>query len=186
MEIFNHLPEPCRAARHVHQQVVLVAVVNADVRVGVPDENGINSPVALFEIVEVAVHGEAACHWVVESAILDHHLRLDEARLSPLELGAVIFNAVVAHADQMFEAPMLEVGQPFAADRFARAGLSGLGAAVLAFVGIGRAGNLLALRRKFRVLGQHHPRRQRAERRQPHHNPFCHESPPESFNIAQS
>ena len=72
----------------------------------------VDAAVALVEVVEVAVDGVAAGDGVVEIAVLDHHLGLDEAGLGPLEGGELVTGGVVAGADAALGAPMLEVAQP--------------------------------------------------------------------------
>ena len=79
MEVGDHLFQAGGPARHITQQVILVAVVDSDVGIGVPDQDGVDSAVALPKVVKVTVHGVSARRRVVEVAVLDHHLRLDEA-----------------------------------------------------------------------------------------------------------
>ena len=112
MEVGNHLANSRNAARHAANQVVLVAVVDAHVRVGRPDQDRIDSAEALVEIVEVAVDGVLARDRIVEVAVVDHHLRLDETGLRPLELRAIVAGTVVADADAALVAPVADVGQP--------------------------------------------------------------------------
>src|SRR5439155_11155467 len=51
VKVLNRLAQSLNAARHIAKQVVLVAIINADIRVSVPDEDRSNSTVALFECV---------------------------------------------------------------------------------------------------------------------------------------
>ena len=58
-------------------------VIDADVRIDGPDQDGVDAAVSLLQIVEIAIDGVLAGFGIVEVAVLDHHLRLDEARLRP-------------------------------------------------------------------------------------------------------
>ncbi len=112
MEIAYHLLEAGDAAGHIVQQIELIAVVDADVGVHGPDEDGIDAAVAPVEIVKIMVDGVALGDGVEEVAILDHHLRLHEAALRPFEFMAVVFGAVVADARETLGAPLFHFGQP--------------------------------------------------------------------------
>jgi hypothetical protein len=112
MEVGDHLMETGQAPGHVAQQVVLVAVVQSDVWIGVPYQNAIYAPVALIEIVKVAVRRVFASYGIVEITVLHHHLRLDETALSPLEFRAGVLGTVVADAYAALRAPVLNVGKP--------------------------------------------------------------------------
>ena len=85
MEIRDHLAHAFDAAGHGLDHLELIAVVDAHVGIGGPDQHGIDAAIALFEIVEIAVDRVVAGDGVVEIAVLHHHLRLDEAGLGPLE-----------------------------------------------------------------------------------------------------
>ena len=97
---------------HVVEQVELVAVVDANVRINRPDEHRIDAAVALVEIVQIAVDGVARANRIVEVAVLDHHLRLDKTALRPLQFRAIVFGAVVADAGEALGPPLFDVGQP--------------------------------------------------------------------------
>ena len=112
MEVGDHLANAFNAAGHGLDHLELVAVVDAHVRIGGPDEHGIDAAVAFFEIVEIAVDGVAAGDGVVEVAILDHHLRLHEAGLGPAEGGQLVARGVEGGADAALGAPVLDVAEP--------------------------------------------------------------------------
>ncbi len=119
----------------IAQQVELVAVVDADVRVDGPEQDAVDAAVALLQVVEVAVHGVAARDGIVEVAVLHHHLRLDEAALRPLEFGAGIDLAGESGADTSFGAIARDLGEPLGGGIFG-----------------GWPGDLLAVGRIFGVL----------------------------------
>ena len=79
MKVANHLPHSGHSARHAADQIVLVAVIDAHVRIGRPDQHRVDSAVALFQIIEIAIDGVLARDRIVEVAVLNHHLRLNEA-----------------------------------------------------------------------------------------------------------
>src|SRR6201987_5994591 len=76
MEVRNHLAHARYATRHGADHVVLVAVVDSHVRVRRPDDHGVYSAVSLLEIIKITVDRVAVRYWVVEIAVLHHHLRL--------------------------------------------------------------------------------------------------------------
>ena len=90
MEVRNHLLHAGDAARHAANQVVLIAIVDSHVWICRPDQDGIDSAVPLFEIVEVTIDGVLAGDRIVEVAILNHHLRLHETGLRPLQCGQIV------------------------------------------------------------------------------------------------
>ena len=106
VKIVDHLLQAGDAAGHVARQIVLVAIVDADVRIDGPDQHAVDAAVALFQIVEIAVDRVLAGDRIVEVAILDHHLRLHEVALRPLQLGAIVLGVVVADADQLLVPPV--------------------------------------------------------------------------------
>jgi hypothetical protein len=79
MKVGNHLANTFNAARHGAHHVQLIAVIDTHVGVGGPNEYGVNAPIALIEIVEVAVDSISMSYGIVEIAIVHHHLRLNEA-----------------------------------------------------------------------------------------------------------
>ena len=153
MKVLDHVVDACDSARHVAQQIILVAAVDTDVGVCVPGQHRVNAAVTLLKIVEVTVHRIPACSRVVEVAVLDHHLGLNEGCLCPLEFRTIVFPAVKASADQAFMPIVLDVGKPVLEVRLRCGHLALPGAAVvLGFGRVGRPRNLLALRRKLRIL----------------------------------
>ena len=66
MEVGNHLRTPATPPGMAADQVVLIAIVDAHIRISRPDQDGIDAAVALFEIVEVSVHRVLARDRIVE------------------------------------------------------------------------------------------------------------------------
>ena len=90
VKIRNHLPHAGNSSRHAANHVVLIAVVDSHVRISRPDQHRIDSSVALFQIVEIAIDGVAVGDGIIEIAVLHHHLGLEETGLCPLECGEVV------------------------------------------------------------------------------------------------
>ena len=135
VQIVHHFLERGEAAGHVAQEVELVAVVDADVGIDGPEEDGIDAAVAAVEVVEETVDGVPAGGGVVEVAVFHHGLGLDEGALRPLEFGARVEVAGETGADAAFGAVARDLGEP-------------LGRGVFG----GRAGDLLAVGRVLGVL----------------------------------
>ena len=112
VEVGHHLADGGDSAGHVAEVIELAAVIDADVGIGVPDEDGVDTSVAFIEIIEVAVDGVFAGGGIEEVAVFDHHLGLHETALGPLEFGPVVFGTVVADAFEILHAPALHVGEP--------------------------------------------------------------------------
>ena len=55
MEVRDHLPHARDAARHAANHVVLIAIVDAHVGIGGPDQYGVDAAIALFQIIQIAV-----------------------------------------------------------------------------------------------------------------------------------
>ena len=117
MEVRDHAAHALESPGHVLEHVELVAIVDAEVRVRRPDQYRVDATVAALEVVEVAVDRVATGARVVERAIMDHHLRLDERRLRPGERGVGVPRAVMAGADAPLVAPVDDVAQPLGVDR---------------------------------------------------------------------
>ena len=55
MEIRNHLLQPFHAAGHGTHHVVLIAIVDAHVGIGRPDEHRVDSAIAFVQVIEVTI-----------------------------------------------------------------------------------------------------------------------------------
>ena len=99
VEIRHHGFDALNPARHGSRHVVLIAVVDAHIGIGGPNQNRIDTAIALLQIIEIAVHRVFVRHRIVEIAVLHHHLRLDEARLRPGQRRIAIARIVIAGAD---------------------------------------------------------------------------------------
>ena len=109
MEVIHHFAHTWNAARHGADQVVLVAIIDAHIRIGRPDKNCIDAAKSLLEIIEVAVNRVFAGNRIIEISLLDHHLRLDKGRLRPFESRQLISLRAIANADLPLCTPMGEV-----------------------------------------------------------------------------
>ena len=72
----------------------------------------IDPTVALFKVIEITVNCVLARNGVIEVAILDHHLRLHETGLGPLQHGKIVARSVIANTDSPLVSPVGDVGQP--------------------------------------------------------------------------
>ena len=113
MEVGDHLPQAINASGHVPSHIVLIAIVDTDVGVRLPDQHAVDPSVAALQVIEITVHAVLACAGVVKVPVVNHHLRLNEARLCPLELWPIVLRAVVTDADPPLHAPVLHVRKPF-------------------------------------------------------------------------
>jgi len=55
LKVADHFPDTFNAARQITQQVVLIAIIDADIRVDGPEQHGIDSAVALRHIFQIAI-----------------------------------------------------------------------------------------------------------------------------------
>ena len=158
MEIADHLADAGRAAGQVAQQVVLVAIVDADVRVNRPKQDGVDSAVAFVEVIEIAIDRVLAGDRVVEIAVFDHALRLDIRPLCPAKLGAAVLGIVVFDPLAGRLPPGLHTFEPRIAAR-----------------GITRAAYHLATDAEARLLGRRSADEQKRETEQPTESRQLHE-----------
>ena len=90
MEISNHSAHSFDPARHIPDHVLLIAIVNSHVWVRRPNEHGVDATVSFLQVVKIPVDRVAMNDWIIEIPVLDHHLRLEETRLSPLEGSEIV------------------------------------------------------------------------------------------------
>ncbi len=112
VEIGDHLAQPRQAAGHVVQQVMLIAIVDADVRIDRPDEHGINAAIAGLQVVEIAIDRVFARHGVVEVPLFDHNLGLDEATLRPGQFAPAVLGTVVTNLCPTLLPPRVHGAEP--------------------------------------------------------------------------
>ena len=90
----------------------MVAVVDADVGVDVPEEDGINGTEAALGFSEEFFGRVAAGFWIVEGAVPDEKLDLGEGALGPGEIGIGVVGIVEAELRAAFLAPGFEACEP--------------------------------------------------------------------------
>src|ERR1700722_229926 len=150
MKVSDHLFDSGNTSRHSTKQVILIAIVNSDVGIYRPDQYGIDTTVALLEIIEIFIYGIFSRDRIVEVTIFDHHLRLDKTGLRPLQFLAVVFLPGIARPEPRFTPPASNVVEPElvivrgTALRWSEIGSNW----VKAF----RARNLIAIRRVMGIL----------------------------------
>src|SRR5437016_1284815 len=69
VKLLNHLTNRGNAAREIAQQIELIAIINAEVGIDVPNQDGIDRTNATFRVVEKTVHRVVACFRAVKRAI---------------------------------------------------------------------------------------------------------------------
>lgn len=111
VKISDHLPDAGCAARHGEDHVQLIAVVDAQIGIGGPDDHRIDAAIALVEIVQIPGHGVFAACRIIEVAIFHHHQRLDKTRSRPFESGGGISRAVIADINSPLHPPVVERSQ---------------------------------------------------------------------------
>ena len=116
MERVDRVTQSVEAAGQVVGEIDLVAVVDADVRIDVPEQHAVDAAEARVEVVEIAVDGVLGALDVVEIAVLDHRLHVDEVALRPREFGPSIGRVVVADAHEVFLAPLAQTLDPIRGD----------------------------------------------------------------------
>ena len=55
VEVGDHLTDPGYATGKVAEEIVLVAIIDTEVGIGVPDKNAVDAAIALLDVVEVAI-----------------------------------------------------------------------------------------------------------------------------------
>src|SRR5689334_923305 len=112
MKINNHLTHAGNAAWQTADQVVLVAIVDAHVRVSRRYQHRVDAAIPLLESAETGVHRIASGHRIIEVAVVHPHLWLHEAAPRPFDCGNVIARRVVADANEACGAPIRNIGEP--------------------------------------------------------------------------
>ena len=157
VKVGDHLADALDTPRHRRNHFKLIPVVDPHVGVGSPNQHRIDPAIAFFQVVEIAIDGIAPSGWVVEIAILNHHLRLDEAGLGPFQGRELVARGVVGDADTAFRAPVLDVAEPALMRKGQAARRQHIFPGVMQVQTIGR-GDLLAARTVLSVLrggGEH-------------------------------
>jgi hypothetical protein len=112
VEIRDGLLQAGQPAWQVRSQRSLVAVIDPNVRVNIPEQHAIDPAEAALEIIEISIDGIFPSGRVVEIPVFDHHLGVYEVALRPFELGSLVVYPVVTHPDEMLMAPLAEITHP--------------------------------------------------------------------------
>src|ERR1039458_3853224 len=112
MEVCDHLFHAGDPSRHGTDHIELVSVVDAHVRIRRPNQYRVNSSVARMQIVEIAIDRVLPGNRIIEITILNHHLRLNEAALSPLKGRNLVASAFLSVSDSSSRPPVCDVVQP--------------------------------------------------------------------------
>jgi len=112
MKIGNRSAQAVKAPRQIMREIGLIAIIDTDVRIDVPDQHAIDATKARFQIIEVAINGVLACRRIVKETIFDHHLRMHEITLCPSQFRAAVVDVVIADACQVFAPPVFKFLNP--------------------------------------------------------------------------
>src|ERR1700682_3580227 len=112
VKIGNHLTHARYSTWHGANHVVLVAIVDTHIRIRRPNQNSVNAPIPLFQIVQVPIHRVAICTGIIKVTIFDHHLRLNKTRLRPLQFRKLVARPFIADPNAPLVAPVPYVRQP--------------------------------------------------------------------------
>jgi hypothetical protein len=104
---------PWQIVRHVE----MVAIIDADVRVDVPQQHAVDAAVTTLQVVEIALHGVAPRDRIEQVTILDHRQRLHEIALRPLQARIAIQRVVVTQPHEMLVSPLAQAADPVFAVR---------------------------------------------------------------------
>src|SRR5437016_6081227 len=99
VKLLNHLTNRGNAAREIAQQIELIAIINAEVGIDVPNQDGIDRTNATFRVVQKTVHRVFARFGVIKGAIPDEQLDLGENLLGPSQLWPFVLGIIVAETD---------------------------------------------------------------------------------------
>src|ERR1700693_2222563 len=80
----DQLPNTIKAAGHRRDHIELVAIINSKIWVIRPQQNGVDAAIALLDVGQIPIDGIFPRDGIVQIAILDHRLWLNETRLRPL------------------------------------------------------------------------------------------------------
>ncbi len=86
----TELPQPSQTAGHVTVEIELIAVVKADPRIRVPQDDRVVSAELRFSFLQILCRGVSAAGRVVESLVAHHGKAATVARCRPCELLAPV------------------------------------------------------------------------------------------------
>ena len=112
MELINHTAHAGDATGEIAQHIKLIAVVNSEVGIDMPDQNRVDGSNAALGFGKKTVDSVLALLGIVETAIPNEKLHLRKDALRPLQVGAVVLGAVVAQQRAAIPAPGLQTFEP--------------------------------------------------------------------------
>jgi hypothetical protein len=86
VEVFDKTPDAGEAARQVMEEIVLVAIIDADIGTEWPYQDTIDSTITPIDVVQIPVDGVVASCRIVKESVVHHHLWLHKARSRPGKL----------------------------------------------------------------------------------------------------
>src|SRR5580698_1968146 len=112
MKVSDHLLNFDNTSRHITKQVILITIVDSDIGIYRPDQYGINTAVALLEIIQIFIYRIFSGDRIVKVTIFDHHLRLDKTGLRPLQFLTFVFLPEIARPKPCIIPPASDVVEP--------------------------------------------------------------------------
>src|ERR1700678_3149718 len=101
-----------QSARKILQKIELIAVVDSEIRINLPDEYSINFPQPLLGLIQKTVDCVFVFFRVVQASIPDQNLHLQEDMLRPFQIGPLVLGAVISKSHPPISTPRLEPVKP--------------------------------------------------------------------------
>ena len=96
VKLLDEMMQARDSSGEILQQFELITIVDAEIGIDMPDQNRIDLTETLLGLVQKTVNGVFTSVRVVETAIPDENLHLQENVLRPLEIGAFILSVLVS------------------------------------------------------------------------------------------
>src|SRR3954453_13127804 len=98
MKLADHLLHARKATWQIAEQIVFITIVDADVRIDGPEQDRIDPTVSLDKVVKITIDGVFSGDRIVEIAIFNHCLWLNECALRPEQLRSMVLSIIVLNA----------------------------------------------------------------------------------------
>ena len=123
MELIDKMVETGQSARQILQKIELVAIIDSEIWIYMPDEYSIDFPQSLLRLVQEPVNRVLAFFRIVQASIPDKNLYLEKNMLCPFEIWPPILRIVISQAQSPLRTPRFESLKPAAGlGRTVRAG----------------------------------------------------------------
>ena len=112
MKIIDEFFQRGEATGKIAKEIELVTIIDAEVGIDVPEEDGVDGAQAALGFGEEFFGGVAACFGVVDRAVPDEQLDLRESALRPGEIGVGVVGFIEAELRAALVTPGLHACQP--------------------------------------------------------------------------